>query len=121
MTIRRSLTPKEREAMYEAQKGLCGCGCGRRIERNNCIGEHIWCVVLGNPEKPDGLWHPDCANRKTNGTKATTYGSDKHAIAKVKRLRKRASGEGAKVKRKIRSRGFQGWRKFNGELVRADG
>lgn len=40
---------------------------------------------------------------KTNGTKATTAGSDKHAIAKVKRL----NGETPKRKgQKIQSRGF---------------
>ena len=50
----------------------------------------------------------DDHNRKTNGTKATTYGSDKHAIAKAKRMEEaRAAleaGEAKAAKRKWASR-----------------
>ena len=84
--MRRSLTPKQRREMYEAQDGLCAA-CSAPAHLMHMIAEHWFPVALGNPKKPDCLLCIPCADRKTNGTKATTHGSDKHAIAKVKRLR----------------------------------
>ncbi|NIA67794.1 hypothetical protein HBA54_04250 [Pelagibius litoralis] len=144
MTKRASLTPKQREAMYEAQDGFCGCGCKRAIYPDWCVAEHEWPVALGNTGKPDGLWHPHCASVKTNGTPATTYGSDRHEIAKARRLEKRRLVDSEKVcngkalsdfsaqndgfgrltkRAKIRSRGFDKSlrKKMNGEVVRVDG
>src|SRR3546814_20991589 len=46
------------------------------------IAEHSHPVALGNDQKPDCLLCEPCADLKTNGTRATTYGSDAHAIAK---------------------------------------
>ena len=85
MNKRASLTPKQRREMYEAQAGLCAA-CSAPAHLMHMIAEHWFPVALGNPKKPDCLLCIPCADRKTNGTKATTYGSDKHAIAKVKRL-----------------------------------
>ena len=45
-----------------------------------------------------------CHKIKTNGKKHTTLGSDKHTIAKSKRLRGETKNG---VKKKIKSRGFQ--------------
>ena len=59
-----------------------------------------------------------CHRLKTNGSKATTYGSDKHESAKVKRL-KGETGQNKK-KKKINSPGFRGHRKFNGDIVWRD-
>jgi hypothetical protein len=87
-----------------------------------CIGEHTLPVALGNDQKPDCLLCTPCANKKTNGTKATTYGSDIHAIAKVRRLtgqtktgpkkriagrpfQPRPEGQSAWPKRKMHARG----------------
>lgn len=99
---RKYLTPKERKEMYGRQNGRCAsCDIPRPL--GNMIAEHWLPVALGNQDKPDCLLCVWCADRKTNGTKATTYGSDKHAIAKVKRLR----GETKQgPKKKIQSRGF---------------
>lgn len=113
--MRRYLTPKERRDLYEGQDRKCAL-CYASMEWGKCIAEHWTPVALGNDQKPDCLLCIPCADRKTNGTKATTYGSDKHAIAKVKRLR----GETKQgPKKKIQGRGFTGWRKFNGDLVKA--
>jgi hypothetical protein len=67
--------------------------------------------------------HKPCADKKTNGNKATVAGGDIHKIAKGKRLEKaRAvhqaviSGEREKELGSIKSRPFQGSRKFNGEI-----
>lgn len=86
MTKRASLTPKQRRAMWEDQDGCCAV-CGAPTALENMIAEHWHPVALGNDQKPDCLLCEFCAHRKTNGTKATSYGSDKHAIAKDKRLR----------------------------------
>jgi len=55
--------------------------------------------------------------RKTNGTKSTSYGSDKHEISKARRIAK-----GGKTRRgpKIPSQGFDKTRKrkFNGTVER---
>src|SRR3546814_13598747 len=86
MTKRASLTPRERAAMLEAQNGRCLL-CDDPITLRTCIDEHFLPVALGNAEKPDCLLCLACADRKTNGTTATSSGSDKHANATVKTLR----------------------------------
>lgn len=48
--------------------------------------------------------HKHCHDRKTRGTKATTAGSDIHAIAKVKRPARKLAGTWRKTKRKWPSR-----------------
>ena len=68
-------------------------------------------VALGmDPDTPANLYwvHAECAAKKTNGTKATTAGSDKHMIAKAKRFDKINAGERSR-KRKgppLKSRPF---------------
>ena len=38
---RKRLTPKERTAMWSAQKGLCACGCGIGLSvEEGTVGEH---------------------------------------------------------------------------------
>ena len=99
---RRSLTPRERALMYEDQDRLCALCC-RPITLHDCIAEHWVTVESGNTHKPDYLLCKPCAHRKTWGTKATTYGSDTHARAKVKRL---AAGVKKRRGRQIPSRPF---------------
>lgn len=100
--IRRSLTQKERATMWAHQQGRC-IGCGESFQPKDMIAEHWTPVALGNSKKPDCLLCHACADRKTNGTAATTYGSDKHAIAKAKRL---AAGGKKRKGPKIPSRGW---------------
>lgn len=91
--------------MYAAQNERCGCGCGKELqgwEGRYSIGEHVHdLVALGCEEKPDSLWHPDCAFIKTNKSRNGRR-SDKGQVAHIKRLIK-----GPKVsKNPMRSRGF---------------
>lgn len=114
MTKRRYLTPKERRQMHFDQQGKCA-KCHMQTAPDYMIAEHWTPVALGNDQKPDCLLCIPCANRKTNGTKATSYGSDKHAIAKVKRIR----GETKQgPKKKIQSRAFDKTlkKKFDGAV-----
>lgn len=94
---RASLTPKERKAMFVAQRKLCGCGCGgtlRSWSGIDAIGEHVHeFVALGCAEKPDALYLPECAKRKTNGPRG-----DLNTISHVKQL---AEGRTQYDKRKL--------------------
>lgn len=129
MTVKRAnrkyLTPKERVQMYAKQNGLCGCGCGERLNANGKgdVGEHrFWFVALGCDEKPDALYRSECARKKTNGPRG-----DINVIAHVKRLAegrtqadKRAkNGPKLKSNSKLRSRGFDRSlsKKMNGKVV----
>lgn len=53
--------------------------------------EHVTPLALGGADDPSNAAYSLKAAHKvqTNGTKATSYGSDKHAIAKTKRIIKR--------------------------------
>ena len=69
----------------------------------------------GSSEEENLRWvHNECAAKKTNGNKATSAGGDIHKIAKAKRLA--LAREAIREPGKIKSRGFQGSRKFNGEI-----
>ena len=86
---------------------------------------HATMTALGkDPDAIDNLaWvHAECAARKTNGTKATTAGSDKHMIAKGERFDKINRGERSR-KRKgppLKSRGFDRTfrKRMNGKVER---
>ncbi len=83
--------------------------CGEPIE-----GEHVNAVILEHMERLSlngnddlenlAFVHGHCADKKTNGTKATTRGSDSQEAARDRRL----SGERPKRRgARIPSRGFQ--------------
>lgn len=139
MTKRASLTTKERREMLEEQGGKClQCFCDIGPQESGIvipsIAEHWTPVALGNDQKPDCLLCIPCANLKTNGTKATSYGSDKHAIAQAKRRKRKHEAHQEKMgdilrdqldrvrvaplKRSIPSKGFDKSlrRKFNGTV-----
>lgn len=101
----------------------CGgkCKCGVKLDRSNTIIEHSTPIALGGLDilANKYLQCRDCANVKTYGgkAKATTYGSDIHAIAKAKRL----SGETKKTTQPLpfgRKSKFK--RKMDGTVVRRD-
>lgn len=75
------------------------------LPEHRTIREHMHAIGLDGPDTPDNwrLVHWWCADHKTRGTRATTYGSDIHAIAKGKRLRGETK---TGPKAKIQSRGF---------------
>jgi hypothetical protein len=79
------------------------------------ILEHLVPHELDGSSDAENLrWvHKECAGRKTNGSRATSAGGDIHKIAKAKRLATKHSQPNKPGT--IKSRGFQGSRKFNGE------
>jgi hypothetical protein len=109
---RKRLTPKERVALWSAQRGLCGCGCGELLNsREGVVGEHTFFFVsLGCSEKPDKLYRKPCALKKTNGPRG-----DINTIAHTKRLAEQSTQADKRSKRgfsliqgktKIETRGF---------------
>lgn len=67
-------------------------------------------IALGlDPDAPEILaWvHKACADRKTNGNKATCADGDIHKIAKAKRIAAKSAGTWRKKSRAIRSAGFR--------------
>ncbi len=85
---------------------------GTKIER-----EHILEIALGGKDEPANCAysHKLCHDFITNGSKATTAGSSKQRIAKLKRLTNPQPS-----KRPMKSPGFDKTRtrKFSGEVVR---
>ena len=123
---RKHLTPKDRVRMYADQKGMCGCGCGERLNADGKgdVGEHVWWyVALGNDQKPDKLYRKACALKKTNGPRG-----DISQIAHIKRLAERRTqadkrdenGPKLRSNGKLRSRGFDKTvsKKMDGTVVR---
>lgn len=88
MTERRrlSVTDKLRIMVRQAICPLCGEKLG---SIDNVEFDHAHALALGGADDLDNLRaaHIKCHAVKTFGTKATTAGSDIHAIAKGKRLK----------------------------------
>lgn len=115
MTTRKRLTERQVLQVLIQQGAIIPCGICRLalkiedvkyLERDHHRAKHTYpddeieqWEALGNQRYVHGQRDPnhDCHRRKTDGTKATSAGSDKHMAAKGRRLR----GENKpKVKRK---------------------
>lgn len=106
---RKPLTPKQRAQVHADNDGLCYL-CGHPIALEEMQDEHVICLGIGgsNDLRNRKPAHADCHKFKT--------ALDRQVIAKVNRIRKREAGE-VKPSR-IKSRGLEGWRTFNGSIVR---
>jgi hypothetical protein len=99
--------------------------CGRVIEHDQPrilehMTPHATKVALGeDPDHPDNLnWvHKACADKKTDGTKATTAGSDKHNIRKGERLEVARLAK-KDVEKKLTKERWRLKRKLDGTVVR---
>ena len=111
-------------AISQAEHGAIRCPiCHTELAAmDDRILEHMVPHELGGASDETNLrWvHKECAKVKTNGRKATCADGDTHKIAKGKRLRREHEkhvaivlGEEEKTPGKIKSRPFQGSRKFN--------
>ena len=95
--------------------------CGQRVRCYRCglpftpedkiQREHVTELALGGEDTPVNCAysHTECHDIITNGTKATTAGSSKQRIAKVKRLQGKLKPKMRRpwAKRKMQSRPFQ--------------
>lgn len=78
---RKPLTAKQRAELALAQGGVCGCGCGGKLDdvREKIIDEHVQPLGLqgSNDLANRSLWRRPCSDAKT-------YGKDLPTIAKAK-------------------------------------
>jgi len=112
-TRRRAPTRAEQVDILLAQ-AVCP-GCGEWLESRDAIewdhhpalalrtGVAMFEGVSANDPRYMRARHVDCHARKTNGTAATSYGSDRHAIAKTLRLENERAG---RPKTKARARKY---------------
>ena len=117
-----------RQAREGAQAGCAyfPCGICRKPLHEDAprILEHMvpraTRIALGlDPDAPEILAHvhDECANKKTNGTKATTAGSDKHMIAKGNRLQIARLAK-KDVEKKLTKERWRLKKKLDGTVVR---
>jgi len=85
------------------QNGLCGCGCGEKLDhaREGTIDEHLRALGLQgtNALENRSIWRKPCSDAKT-------YKQDLPAIAKAKRIEKKQDPLLRKPSR-LQGRGFQ--------------
>lgn len=116
MTRRKRISRKGRLQMASDQRYRCGCGspdCWLSVDGGWEV-EHFIPLALGGSDEPENrsLWNRACHRLKTS--------VDLARIAKAKR-QQRYHETGRSRARKgppMRSRGFQGWRRFDGSIVR---
>ena len=108
---RKPLTRVQFATLILKQEGRCGCGCGKRLQADAIIDEHLVALDFlgGNELDNRSLWDRDCSKAKT--------ARDLSAAAKGKRIRGE-TGNGRK--QPIPSRGFNKTlrKKMNGSVVR---
>lgn len=111
MQKRAYLTPREKWALLRSQGWICACGCGAPCWPGGPVEyDHTLPLALGGPAKPDCALTTHCHAAKTR--------DDVSRIAKADRQGKAHRGEKKRRGRPLQGRGFTGWRKFNGEIVR---
>lgn len=104
---RRSLSTRERLRLFELAGGVCHI-CGGKIRPGEAWEiEHVIPLAISGDDADENRKpaHVKCHRSKTT--------EDRRDIARCQRLH--AKHIGAKPKR---ARGFQGWRKFDGTIVR---
>jgi hypothetical protein len=106
MTARRSITDRMKwKALLDRYSIPC-TKCRLRIKADQSIEwDHYWPLALDGPHGFEAIrpLHKECHALKSFGSKATSAGSDIHAIAKAKRI---ARGGKTKSGRKLQSRPF---------------
>jgi hypothetical protein len=106
--MRRALSQSNFVRMLLNQGAVIPCGkCKRPItDPKNIEREHLNELAISRDDSVENqqLWHKKpCSHEKTNGTPATSLGSSKHIIAKIKRMTGQTK---TGPKRKIPSRPF---------------
>lgn len=109
MTKRCYLTPKQRKELHDKQSGLCA-DCGGSLG-DRWAADHIHALALGGSNDLGNFQALclGCHDTKTNGPAMTSYGSDKHAIAKILRLTGETPSQTTGThagKGRLQSRGF---------------
>lgn len=110
MIPRKRPTFRQQAEIILQHEGRCAICCKRFFSLDEIEWDHTQALALGGDNETENFRAlcGACHSEKTNGRPATTHGSDKHAIAKAKRI---ARG-GKKKQPGPKSRGFdKRWRK----------
>lgn len=117
-TKRKRMTPRQRLAIWERDKGIC-CLCKHPIDgvREKWILEHVIPLELGGPDdEPNmGVAHKRCADEKTNGKRG-----DHARAAKAKRAKRAHIGIKETKNPLPGSKGSKWKKKMDGSVVRRD-
>jgi hypothetical protein len=120
MEKRKPLTKREFGFLIIRQGGLCGCGCGRKLDFSKpglVTDEHLNSLFsLGTNELDNrALWLTVCSVAKTS--------AEAPGRAKVRRIEqgktqadRRQNAKATGKHKPIAGAGFRGSRKFNGEI-----
>ena len=110
MTTRRHIPKKVREAVWERDGGVCiECGSSSELQL-----EHEKPLWMGGDNSVENLrlMCTACHRPKTNAESGVRASCDRKG-----RMHREGRSRARKGPR-MRSRGFQGWRNFKGEIVR---
>ena len=103
---RRPLTPKQRAQLALDQKGICGCGCGVKLDhaREGAIDEHLDPLGLTgtNDMENRSIWRKPCSDAKTQG----------HDMPRITKARAQAGETGQWARRQKRGKGLINSRGF---------
>ena len=119
MTRRRKFHRRVYLGILREQRLRCACGCGVKLMRNEGYQfDHHTAVALGGADTPENLraLRTPCHKRKSAVDIRMIRKADRIAKkeGQIRGLRFRSVAPNG---RKMQSRGFKGWRKFNGERV----
>lgn len=118
-TKRKRLTPRQRLAIWERDRGVCAlCHCAINGIKEKWIVEHMIALELGGADDESNMAvvHKLCADEKTNGSKG-----DHARAAKAKRVKRAHIGiKDEKRSPMPGSRGSKWKRTLSGRTVRRE-
>jgi len=106
---RKPLTRIQFATLILAQEGRCGCGCGKKLQADRIIDEHVQALdFLGSNDLGNrSLWDVDCSKAKTAGDlKAAAKGKRIRGLTGQRARRAKRGGSSIKSGAKLQSRGF---------------
>lgn len=109
--MRQEFSKPVKAAAFLRSAGHCECGCGLKIQGTPEYHHRLACALGGTNELENcQVLAPKCHKLITHGR-----GQDGNsAVKKSIRIAEKRAGIRPK------SRGFRGWRRFDGSIVRAD-
>lgn len=116
---RRRLTPSQKAQILERQAWTCGCGRGCDLRGQAVEYDHMIPLALGGADSLENLQALLVPCHRGAGGKTA---ADVKRIAKAKRQQKFHETGRSRARKgpPMQSRGFTGWRRFDGSPVKAE-
>ena len=115
---RKPLTKRQWAFLFHKQEGLCGCGCGQKMNAlsDKITDEHVKPLSMGgtNDLSNRELWLTECTKPKTAGEATVRAKAERQSGRKGQYARRKKNGS------KLQSRGFDKSlrKKMNGKVER---